>query len=83
MRVAPKERIKTDVVGGCSVNLIAPTTNPKRRKMEVTECKFYNNGECEYFSEAANDLRVLSHRCCMRIVKPLTQCFYYQPKEKK
>ena len=60
---------------------IAPTMNPKRRKMEVTECKFYNNGRCEYFSEAANDLRVLSRRCCMRIVKPLTECFYYQSKE--
>lgn len=37
MRVAPKERIKTDVVGGCSVNLIAPTTNPKRRKMTAEQ----------------------------------------------
>lgn len=38
MRVATKKRIKTDVVGGCSVNLIAPPTNPKRRKtMKTTD----------------------------------------------
>lgn len=51
--------------------------------MEVTECKFYNNGKCEYFAEAPNELRIISRRCCMRIVKPMMECFYYQTKEKK
>ena len=51
--------------------------------MEVTECKFYNNGKCEYFSEARNESRIISRRCCMRIVKPMMECFYYQTKEKK
>lgn len=40
-----------------------------------SECRHYKNGWCEY--------HLPYHRCCMRIVKPMTECFYYQPKEKK
>lgn len=46
------------------------------------ECKFYNKGKCEYFAEARAELCIFNRRCCMHIVKPLTECFYYQPKEK-
>lgn len=49
----------------------------------MSECKFYNNGKCEYFAEARHESRIPSRRCCMRIVKPLTECFYYQPKDGK
>lgn len=53
----------------------APTTNPKTRKMEVIECKYYKKGRCEY--------HLPYHRCCMRIVKPLMQCFNYELKKKR
>lgn len=46
----------------------------------MKECIFDNNGKCEYFDYSRLDLRTLQKRCCMRIVKPLTECFYYQPK---
>lgn len=46
----------------------------------MKECRFYNNGKCEYFDYSSPDLRTIQKLCCMRIVKPLTECFYYQPK---
>lgn len=49
----------------------------------MKECKFYADGKCEYFSSSVTELRTLPKRCCMRIVKPLTECFYYQPKDKE
>lgn len=33
-------------------------------------------------TEAPAGSRILYRRCCMRIVKPVTECFYYQPKIK-
>lgn len=45
----------------------------------MKECKFYNDGKCEYFAYSGTDLRTTRKRCCMRIVKPVTECFYYQP----
>ncbi len=71
------------VFGRVIQELAVPTTNQKRGMMGVTECKFYNKGRCEYFSEARNESRILSRRCCMHIVKPMMECFYYQPKQKK
>ena len=49
----------------------------------MTNCKFYSNGDCTYFAEArnGNDLRTRPKRCCMRIVKPQIECFYFQPKK--
>lgn len=47
----------------------------------MNECRFYINGRCEYFTEARAGSRIFSRRCCMRIVKPVTECFYYQPKD--
>lgn len=47
--------------------------------METTqdprECKYYNKGECEYFG--------FPKRCCMRIIMPPTECFYFTPKTDK
>lgn len=48
----------------------------------MKECRFYVDGKCEYFACSSTELRTLSKRCCMQIVKPLTECFYYQPKDK-
>lgn len=41
----------------------------------MKECKFFDNGKCCYWG-------ILPYnRCCMRIVKPMIECFYYQPKD--
>lgn len=46
----------------------------------MIECRFHNNGKCECFEYSSSDLRTMPKRCCMRIVKPAMECFYYQPK---
>lgn len=49
------------------------------KEIEHSDCKFYNAGKCEVFAESRTELRTLPKRCCMRIVKPVAECFYYQP----
>lgn len=39
------------------------------------KCKHYNKGNCEYFG--------FPKRCCMKIVKPPSECFYFTPKTDK
>lgn len=55
----------------------------KEIEKAAEECLFYKQGKCVYFCDVPNDYFVPLRRCCMRIVKPMTECFYYQPKEKK
>lgn len=38
----------------------------------MKECRFYDYGKCGFWG--------FTKRCCMQIVKPQIECFYYQPK---
>nr|DAZ02850.1 MAG TPA: hypothetical protein [Caudoviricetes sp.] len=43
--------------------------------MNPKDCKHYQNGQC--------DIMTPRHKCCMRVVKPMTECFYFTPKTEK
>lgn len=40
------------------------------------EVNLTKNGKCSFQSSANR------HACCLRIVKPITECFYFTPKKK-
>lgn len=63
--------------GVCVASAVNSPLKPINMENNQTpsECKYYKDGGCEH--------HLPYHRCCMRIVKPMTECFYYQPKEKK
>lgn len=52
-------------------------TQTNRPKQEPRECEYYGNGMCSYQSSSNR------HACCLRIVKPVTECFYFTPKQKR
>lgn len=41
------------------------------------ECEHYRNGRCYI------DNPEPPHLCCMRIIKPVAECFYFIPKTEK
>ena len=47
------------------------------KDQQAQECKHYADGKCGYQSV------IDRHACCMRIVKPMTECFYFTPKTEK
>ena len=49
-----------------------PKENGKT-KLIPSECKYYVNGKCT--------IDIDSHKCCMTVVHPMTECFYYIPKK--
>lgn len=49
-------------------------TPTEQRPQNPSKCKYYTNGKCGYQSS------INRHACCMRIVKPMTECFYFTPK---
>ena len=61
-----------------------PIARAKRKEAQMTDrpkqvpdnCKHYANGTCGYQSQ------INRHACCLRIVKPMAECFYFTPKKK-
>lgn len=43
-----------------------------RNKQALRDCKYYSQGKCNTFG--------FQKRCCMQIIKPPTECFYFTPK---
>lgn len=41
------------------------------------ECEHYKNGKCMKPTRSADSF---PHKCCMRVVKPMIECFYFTPK---
>ena len=81
MRVATKKRIKTDVVGGCSVNLIAPTTNPKRRKtMRIIDYAII--ASC-FITALAFGYVITKDKCNYRNINPQTRRKIHNKASKK